>query len=410
MRETAPRPLQLALAAATLLALTMGSRSSVGLLVSPLNTATGLGLATISFVVAAGHLVWGLAQPATGALSRRHGAGPLIAAGCLLFGLANLWLADAGDFAGLLAASCLAAVASAAAGSNGILLGEVGRSAPEAKRGLLLGIVGAGGSLGQLLISPATQALVDAGGHRSALQATALAAFAALPLALCFHRRRGGQAGIESGPSAAAAGSALRSREFWVLAGSFAMCGFHVAFLTSHMPGVIALCGAGTQVAAAWLAVLGLANVAGSLLAGAAMHRIGARRQLMLTYLARAAGVTCFLLAPTGTPLLFGFALWMGLTYMATLPPTAALMARRFGDANLPTLLGGVMALHQVGAFLGAWLGGVVVSVSGDYQWMWYADLGVALLAAALLAPAGATAGRSRVAVRSIATAAAAIR
>jgi len=130
----------------------------------------------------------------------------------------------------------------------------------------------------------------------------------------------------------------------------------------------------------------------------------------MLTYLARAAGVSCFLLAPTGTPTLFAFALWMGLTYMATLPPTAALMARRFGDANLPTLLGGVMALHQVGAFLGAWLGGVVVSVSGDYQWMWYADLGVALLAAALLAPAGATAGRSRVAVRSIATAAAAIR
>lgn len=382
MKDKQSSALVLALAAAALMALTMGSRSAFGLFLAPMNAQTAAGYAAISLAIAVAHLLSGLAQPFAGALAQRWGIARMIAGGCALLATAYLALASASGFGGLLLGLVMAALAGAAAGSNGILLGAVSAVAEARHRGPLLGVVGAGGSIGLLVMSPASQYLIDAGGYRCALLATALLALAAVPLARLFGRPV--NVACPAAGEASAAG-ALRNREFWILASSFAMCGFHVTFLTSHMPGVIASCGLPAGIAGLWLGIVGLANVASSLLAGAAMQRIPAVRVLVLTYLARALGIVIFLAAPSSVAALMAFGAWMGLTYMATLPPTAGLLAERFGAPSLPKLLGTVMAIHQVGAFLGAWLGGMVFSASGDYLAMWAADLAMSMVAALLL-------------------------
>lgn len=162
------------------------------------------------------------------------------------------------------------------------------------------------------------------------------------------------------------------------------MCGFHVAFLTAHMPSVIGLCGLSSPLSGYWLAVLGVCNIAGSVVSGMVMRRVSMPAMLTSLYLMRALGVAAFLCMPKTSAVLLGFAAWMGLTYMATLPPTTGLVGKLFGLQRVATLLGIVMLVHQIGAFLGVWLGGLVASRNGDYTWMWYADIVVALVAAAI--------------------------
>ncbi len=374
-------------AAALLMAITMGSRSSFGLFVSPLNTATGLGLATISFAAAMNQLMWGVAQPFVGALSERFGAMRVIACGGLLLAAATAALPFLNGGPELVFGFSLIAIAGAAAGSNGLLLGEVSRRVAEQRRGLAVGIVGAGGSAGQLVLGPGTQGLISTAGWQGALTALALLALLAVPLAWVFRtpaQVRGGQPAADPDVPVRAA---LRSRAFWIVTGGFFVCGFHVAFLTSHMPGVIALCGLPPVVSGWWLGIVGLCNIVGSIAAGAAIRRGSMRRALMVLYGLRALGVALFLMLPKNTGTVLGFAAWMGLTYMATLPPTAGLIGRLFGVRRMATLLGVVMFVHQIGAFLGVWLGGLVVAANGDYEWIWIADVVLSLLAAAVHLP-----------------------
>jgi predicted MFS family arabinose efflux permease len=257
----------------------------------------------------------------------------------------------------------------------------------------VVGVVGAGGSAGQLVLGPGTQEMILAAGWVSALYALAALALLALPLALVFRRhapRASAPAGAATPATAAdpqAVRRALASPAFWCVAGGFFVCGFHVAFLISHMPGVIALCGLPAGVAGQWLAVVGLCNIIGSIGAGLAIRRGSMRHALIVLYLLRALGVALFLLLPKTSALMLGFAVWMGLTYMATLPPTAGLVGKLFGLQRMATLLGVVMFVHQLGAFLGVWLGGIAMELQGSYDWIWLADIALALLAAAIHLP-----------------------
>jgi predicted MFS family arabinose efflux permease len=172
-----------------------------------------------------------------------------------------------------------------------------------------------------------------------------------------------------------------------MLAAGFFVCGFHVAFLATHLPGVIALCGLPLQYGAWSLAMLGLFNIIGSLGIGWAMGRWRSKSLLSLIYAARGVAVLVFLLAPkTGTTVLI-FAAVMGLTFLSTVPPTAGLVAKFFGVANMATLFGIVMLSHQVGAFLGAWLGGRVFEATGSFDWIWYVDILLAAGAALINLP-----------------------
>lgn len=379
------------LCAALLLAITMGQRSAFGLFVSPLNSATGLGVATISFASAVSQLVWGAAQPVAGMLADRYGPARVVVGGGLLLAAGSALIPFVDSGAGLVFALALGAIAGTAAGSNAVLIGTVNRRIPEERRGLATGIVGAGGSAGQLVIAPAAAVLIAASGWVNAMLGLAALSLAVLPLA---RGLRGGDAPRSAADAStkaqarrAALGAALRSPNYWLLTAGFFVCGFHVSFLLAHMPGVIELCGLPAGVSGVWLAIVGLCNVFGSVASGALTRWMPMTRMLTVLYAARGLGVAVFLLMPKSQATLLGFAVWMGLTYMATLPPTSGLIGRFFGVERLATLLGVTMFVHQIGSFLGVWLGGLALEATGGYDLIWFADIALAVMAAVIHLP-----------------------
>jgi predicted MFS family arabinose efflux permease len=366
------------LAAAALTALVAGGRSAGGLFVSPLNSASGIGLAALSLALALGQLALGLAQPLIGAVVDRQGAPRVIAAGAFVLALATalpaLWPTPWGVGLSMVAV----ALAGSAVASNGLLVGEIGRAVPAAHSGLAMGLLGAGASVGPLLLGPLTQWAIDAHGWAWALVATALLGLLAWPLAAAMPRRTA--AALPSQPVA----DVLREWRFWRVALGFGVCGFHVAFLVAHMPGVIERCGLPPQLAGTWIGVAGAGNLAGSLLMGYALRRGEPAALLAAMYLLRAASISALLLLPVSVEAMLGFALLMGATHMATLPPTSALVARQHGVARLGTLFGVVMLVHQLGSFAGIWFGGWAAEHTGSDTLLWAVDIALALGAAAL--------------------------
>jgi predicted MFS family arabinose efflux permease len=372
---------QVTLAAAALMALVAGGRSAFGLFVSPLNQASGIGLAQLSLALALGQLAIGLAQPLIGAVVDRAGATRVIVCGAAALAVSTAlpaWWAVPGVVA---ASVILAALAGSAVASNGLLVGEVQRAVPPARAGFAIGLVGAGTSVGLLVLGPLTQWGISTWGWATALLATAGASLAAWLLAPSFRRR----ASATTAAARAPVGDALRSWRFWRVALSFGVCGFHVSFLAVHMPGVIERCGLPPALAGVWVAVCGGANIAGSLLVGLAMKRFDTGRLLAVLYLVRALGIVALLLLPPTPAVLLGFAVVMGASFMATLPPTSQLVAREHGAARLGTLFGFVMLVHQVGGFAGIWFGGWAAEATGSDALLWLVDIALALLAAALV-------------------------
>jgi len=370
-------------AAAALMALSQGSRSSFGLFVSPLNTATGLGIATISFAMAVSQLAAGLAQPVLGSLSERFGPARLIAAGGVALALTTAILPFFASAVALTLALAAGAAAGVAVGSAPTLLAAVAKRIPAGQRNLAAGIVGAGGSAGQLVLGPLTQAITLGSSWVTALLTLAALAVAAIPLALPFRERlaarpepRSADADVEG------VAPALRSPAYWYITASFFVCGFHVSFLLAHMPGVIEACGLPASLSGTWLGIIGLCNIAGSVASGAAIRHVSKKKALAVLYALRALGVAFFLAMPKTEPTVLAFSVWIGLTYMATLPPTSALIADIFGVRRLASLLGVTMLFHQVGSFLGVWLGGLAFETRGSYDWVWKADIALAVLAA----------------------------
>lgn len=371
------------LAAAALTILVAGARGAAGLFVSPLNSVSALGLASLSFAMALGQLTLGLSQPLVGAIVDRHGAGRVIVPGAgvlaLVTALPVVWPSP-----GAVAVSMIAvAVAGGAVASNGLLIGEIARAVPPARMGLAVGLLGAGGSMGPLLMGPLTQWAIDSRGWAWALAATALLGLLAWPLAAMMPA--GGARAVPAPAQPVA--DVLRDRRFWRVAGSFGVCGFHVAFLAAHMPGVIERCGLPSSLAGTWIGVAGAGNLVGSVLMGLALRRGDPSRLLAGTYLLRAASIAAVLALPVSAAGMLGFAVLMGATHMATLPPTSELVARQHGVARLGTLFGVVMLVHQIGAFAGIWFGGWAAATTGNDDLLWWVDALLALVAAALVWP-----------------------
>ena len=376
-------------AATALLALTFGHRAVHGMFIGPLNSATGAGFAAVSLALAVSQLVAGLSQPLCGALSDRFGPARIVFGGGLLLALGTAMLTLASSTAGLMFAFGLIAAATGAVGSTPVLLAAVTARVPEERRDLATGVVGSGASLGQFALPPLTQLSIAAAGWASALVGLALLSLAALPLARTLrgvHSRRSPSAsvGAPSDRVDATRREAFGDARYWAIAVGFALCGFHVSFMLAHMPGVIEGCGFGGQLTGIWFSIMGLANMAGSIGVGFALQQFAPRKILAFVYAARALGVAVFLWAPKTEPVMLGFAVWMGLTYMATMPPTAALVSRFYGTRHLGTLFGVVMLVHQIGSFLGVWLGGWVFERYGSFQGIWLLDIVLALLAVAI--------------------------
>ena len=226
------------------------------------------------------------------------------------------------------------------------------------------------------------------------MQTLGLVTLPALPLAWVLRAPPAVPAAANAPPrlgTRAAIRLALADRSYRLLATGFFVCGFHVAFLGTHLPGVVAACGLPPAVGAWALAMLGLFNIVGSigigLLMGWRHGRLPMKRLLSAIYLIRAVAVLAFVLAPKTTPVVLVFAAVMGLSFLSTVPPTAGLVARFFGPSNMATLFGLVMVTHQVGGFLGAWLGGKAFEANGSYDWVWYADILLAVAAALIHLP-----------------------
>lgn len=379
-----PAVVRLLLAAAVLLAQVMGTRSAAGLFVSPLNTATGVGLAGLGLAIALGQLAQGIAQPPLGLLAERFGPRRVIVTGAWVLALATASLAAVQSVAAFAFAFIVIAAAGSAVGGNSLVLAEVGRRVPAERRAVAFALVSAGGSAGQMVLAPAAQALIDGIGWMPTLLAVAALSLLALPLARAFDGRVESEhrAPSQSGPIAI--GDAMRSPLFWASAGSFGICGFHVGFLTTHMPGVIERCGINPSFAGPWLAVLGAANIAGSLAAGALLRHVSARAFLIAIFVLRATTIALLLVLPATPPVLLGFAVLMGLSYMALLPAISQQISEGFGTERLATLFGVVGMVHQAGSFAGVWLGGILAESTGGDALTWVIDVALALLAVIL--------------------------
>ncbi len=389
MTAPARAALVVTLAAAALLMVTMGVRQSFGLFVSPLNSSTGLGIATISLALAVGQFAWGAIQPIAGALADRHGPAPVLAAGIVLLaaGTALTPFMDSG--LGLMFALGLLASIGSGAGSFSVLIGAAAQRLPPEARGKASGIINAGGSFGQFVFAPIAQALIQAIGWMAALWALAAATLAALPLVRTVAgKARPAQAhGAAGGSPWRALGEAFGDRSYQLLNLGFFTCGFHIAFLVTHLPQEVDLCGLPPTVASWSLAIIGLANIVGSLLAGFATAKYRSKYILAWMYASRAVLIAAYLVAPKTALTFYLFAAGLGLTWLATVPPTANIVGKLFGVRFLGTLFGMTLLSHQIGGFLGAWLGGVALERTGNYDWMWYADIALAAAAALVNLP-----------------------
>jgi predicted MFS family arabinose efflux permease len=391
--RTAYRPLLLVLfAAAGTFALTMGARQSMGLFVGSINTSTGLGLTSVSLAFAFGQLWWGLTQPLAGIVTDRFGPGRVLLVGISLVALGTALIPLMHSTAGLILAIGVLAAGGAGMAGPSTLMAAVARLVPAEKRGLATGVVNAGGSFGQFIFAPTAQAITSVAGWAVAVQSLAVLTLLALPAAWVLRAPPKQAVAAGSAPregTQAAISRAFSDPSYKLLATGFFVCGFHVAFLGTHLPGVVASCGLPPQVGAWALAVLGLFNIVGSVLIGWLMGSGPWRMKSLLSaiYAARAVAVLLFVLAPKTTPVLLVFAAVMGVTFLSTVPPTAGLVARFFGPAHMATLFGLVMVTHQIGGFLGAYLGGKVFEAWGSYDAIWYADILLAVGAALIHLP-----------------------
>lgn len=375
-------------AAAAILMVTMGARQSLGLFVSPLNTSTGLGIVTISLALAVGQFTWGAIQPIAGAVADRYGPGRVIVAGMLVLALGSAVTPFMSSGLGLIFSLGILSAIGSGAGSFSVLFGATAQKLAAEERGKAAGIINAGGSLGQFVFAPVTQKLISGLGWMGAMWSLAVITLAALPLVRAVAPRSPPKPKPRAGEGMwPTVKGAMGDRSYLLLHAGFFTCGFHIAFLVTHLPQEVNLCGLPPTVASWSLAIIGLANIAGSLLAGSGTARFRSKYILASMYGSRAILIGWYLVAPKTALTFYIFAAGLGLTWLATVPPTAAIVGKLFGVRYLGTLFGLTLLSHQVGGFLGAYLGGLAFESSGNYQWMWYADMALAALAAVVNLP-----------------------
>jgi len=377
----------LPLAAGAILLITTGGRQTIGLFIAPLDETTGLGIVSISLAVAIGQFVWGAAQPFFGALADRYGAGRVIVLGAILLAAGMAAIPFVHTEGELIMSLGIVSAIGAGAASFSILIGSMMQRLPPERRSFAAGFVNAGGSLGQFVFAPIVQAVISGFGWVTAMFAVAAAGLLTVPLAWPLRRREAihvatGAAAVPVRTLWAQLRIAAAEPSYWLLHLGFFTCGFHVAFLVTHLPGEVRLCGLPASISANAIAIIGLANIAGSLGAGWLGNRYRMKHLLFWIYLTRAIAVLLYLMAPKTVLTFYLFAGVLGVSWLATVPPTAGLVGKLFGVRYLATLFGLTLLSHQLGGFYGAWLGGLAVANFGDYGWMWYADALLATMAA----------------------------
>ena len=373
-----------------------GIRNTVGLLVNPLVETTVLGLTQVSMAMAIGQFTFGLFQPLGGILTTKYGTFNILLTGavCLVLGFLGVRF----DNSVLLLILCfgLLTPAGAAASSFPIIMGHISSSVPGEKQAFSGGIINAGVSAGQFVLAPLIQICLNTWGLYGAC--VFLAGAAALSLVpswfLCHDKaspsskpapdsigHRTNDERLPTGLKKEIAG-AFHNRSYLFLHGEFFACGFHVAFLATHLPGEISLFGFSPSFSALCFSVIGICNIAGCILGGIAGGIFRLKNILSGLYLARLLMIVLYLLAPKTIPVFIVFSVAAGLTHGATVAPTGAITARLVHPRNVSTLFALVFVTHQIGAFFGAWLGGFIMEQSGSFVTVWILNAVLSLLAA----------------------------
>jgi predicted MFS family arabinose efflux permease len=260
---------------------------------------------------------------------------------------------------------------------------------PATSRGTASGIINAGSSFGQFVFAPIIGKLIQWVGWMNTMWAMAAVALLAIPMLNRLTNDTHAPAAVATpeGGLKKAVSDAIRNPSYLLLHLGFFTCGFHIAFLVTHLPTEVGLCGLSPTVASWSLALIGLANIVGSLFAGSCINLYRSKYVLAVMYGSRAVLIALYLVAPKTEWTFYAFAVGLGLTWLATVPPTAALVGKLFGIRYLATLFGLTLLSHQIGGFLGAYLGGLVLEAQGDYQWMWWADIALSAMAALVNLP-----------------------
>ena len=373
----------LMLGASLVLALSLGIRHGFGLFLPPMSAEFGWGREVFAFAIALQNLIWGLTQPFTGALADRFGAKRTVIVGGVLYaiGLGCMGLADS-SLSLSLSAGLLIGIGLSGT-SFSVILGAVGRAVPMEKRSMAMGIAAAAGSFGQFVMLPGTLGLLSWLGWSVALMALGLLVALIVPLAAMLKDTPLPLTGQEQ-----TLGEALREAcshsGFWLLALGFFVCGFQVVFIGVHLPAYLVDQHLPALVGTTVLALVGLFNIFGTYIAGWLGGRMSKPRLLSALYLARAVVIVAFLMTPLTVWSAYAFGVAMGLLWLSTVPLTNGTVATLFGVRNLSMLGGIVFLFHQLGAFLGGWMGGYLYDHTGSYDLVWQIAVLLSLLAAAL--------------------------
>ncbi|SFF80881.1 MFS transporter [Neptunomonas qingdaonensis] len=373
--------------ACILLAINFGLRSSMGFFMAPISTEFGYGREVFAFSLALQNLCWGLFQPIAGAVADRFGTAKAILAGALLYAL-GLYVTSTADSIFALHSGAGILIGMGIAGTGfGVVLPALARMVAPEKRAFALGLGTAAGSAGQLLLIPVAQEFISSYGWQTALLLLAGGALCMMFLAVPF---RGDAAANSSTTSEEniqqtlpdALKEASGHIHYWLLIAGFFVCGFQLAFITVHMPAFLSDEGFDAKVAVISLSLIGLFNIFGCLLFGSWSGKYSKKNLLGIIYASRAVTIALFMLIPISTTTVYVFSILTGFLWLATVPPTSGLVAQMFGLRHMGTLYGIVFLNHQLGSFLGVWLGGYLYDETGAYDVVWWSAAAIALLTA----------------------------
>ncbi len=360
-----------------------GSRSTFGLFLEPMTGAKGWSRETFALALALQNLMWGIGVPIAGAIADKYGAARVIVFGALLYGAGVYGMSTADTGTALYITGGLLTGLGVAFTAFSLAMAAMARVVSTDRRSFVLGLGTAAGSLGQVIFSPLSQGFISAFGWQQALVLQAALVMVLIPLAFALPLAPNvSQATEQSQSLREAVREAFAHRGFVLLTAGFFVCGFHVAFITVHFPAYVNDMGLSATVGAWALAIIGLFNIVGSFLSGMAGQRYSKKSSLSFIYLARAVVISALLMAPKTPETIYLFSAMMGLLWLSTVPLTTGIVAQVFGLRYLATLFGVVFLSHQLGSFIGVWLGGRLYDTYGSYDGMWIAGIFFGVVAA----------------------------
>ncbi|MBO23097.1 MAG: MFS transporter [Rhodospirillaceae bacterium] len=371
-------------AGAFLLATVLGVRQVLGLYLVPMTIELGWSREIFGIAMGLQNLIWGATQPFIGGLADRYGSGRVIVGGAICYALGVLGMASAITPSELLISGGVLIGVGMSGVGMAVVYGAVARMVTPEKRTYAMAIVSTIGALGPFLLPPVTQIVIGDFGWQVSLIATAGVVALTIPLGALIRGKAENEAGVAAQSWIQALGEAHKNRGYLLLVAGFFVCGFHVSFIGTHLPGFIAWCGLAAGVGGWALFMIGGGNIIGTYTAGLLSNRFKQKNLLSLIYLARAALIAWMMVMPKTELTIYVFAGIFGLLWLSTVPLTSGVVARIFGARHLGMLFGLVFFSHQIGAFLGAWLGGLNFDVSGDYNAVWFTSVLLGLLAAVL--------------------------